>query len=81
MVFIRTLLVIILIYYLGKLFFRYIIFPLLQKSDNLSGDKQSRQYKSSRREGETTIDFIPDKKKIVSKDKGEYVDYEEHKKN
>jgi hypothetical protein len=79
MVFIRTLLVILLIYYLGKLLFRYVILPLLQKSGNPSGYQRSQQYKSSKREGETTIDIIPDKKKIISKDKGEYIDYEEHK--
>ncbi|MBN2214477.1 MAG: hypothetical protein JW723_09550 [Bacteroidales bacterium] len=78
--FLRTLLVIILIYYLWKILFRYVIIPLLRKSSNVTGNERSRQHKTTRRDGETTIDFIPDKKKIISKDKGEYVDYEEHKK-
>lgn len=34
---------------------------------------------SSRKEGETTVDFIPSKKKNVGDVEGEYVDYEEIK--
>jgi hypothetical protein len=34
---------------------------------------------SSRKEGETTVDFVPPKKKSVADSEGEYVDYEEMK--
>jgi hypothetical protein len=78
--FLRTLIVIILIYYLWKILFRYVILPLFQKNSNTSETHRSRQYRTTKREGETTIDFIPEKKKIISKDNGEYIDYEEYKK-
>lgn len=43
--------------------------------------KQSvpNQPKSFRKEGETTVDFVPPKKKSVADSEGEYVDYEEIK--
>ncbi len=39
----------------------------------------SSNTKSSKKEGETTVDFIPPKKKSFADDEGEYVDYEEIK--
>ena len=33
--------------------------------------------KSSKKEGEVTIDYLPESDKKVQKDKGKYVDYEE----
>jgi hypothetical protein len=78
--FIRTLLIIILMYYLWKILFRYIVIPLFQKNSKVAGNQKSGHYRATKKEGETTIDFIPDKKKIISKDNGEYIDYEEYKK-
>ncbi len=75
--FLRTLIIIILIYYVWKIVFRYIILPLLQKSNYATGKQQSRQHKTTKREGKTTIDFAQGKRKIIGKDKGEYIDYEE----
>lgn len=77
--FLRTLIIIILIYYIWRLIFRYIILPLLRKNSNAAGNQQSQKRKARKREGETTIDFATGKRKIVGKDKGEYVDYEESK--
>jgi hypothetical protein len=77
--FIRTLIIILLIYYIWKIIFRNIIVPFFLKNNHVTGNKQSHQYKNRKREGETTIDIVPDKRKIISKDKGEYVDYEESK--
>jgi hypothetical protein len=77
--FLRTLVIIILIYYVWRLIFRYIIIPLLQKKSTAAGNQQSRQRKARKSEGKTTIDFPAGKKKIIGKDKGEYVDYEELK--
>lgn len=44
--------------------------------------KQSngQQQAPSRKEGETSVDYIPPVKKPISDDEGEYVDYEEIKK-
>lgn len=43
--------------------------------------KQARaQQPPSRKEGETTVDYVPPTKKTISDDEGEYVDYEEIKK-
>lgn len=44
--------------------------------------KQSKpQQPPSRKEGETTVDYVPPTKKSISDDEGEYVDYEEIKKD
>lgn len=77
--FLRTLIIILLIYYIWKIVFRYIILPLLQKNSYAAENQQSHQRKARKREGKTTIDFATGKKKIIGKDKGEYVDYEEYK--
>jgi hypothetical protein len=39
----------------------------------------SAQPTSSKKEGETTINFVPPKKQSVADNEGEYVDYEEVK--
>lgn len=77
--FLRTLIIILLIYYIGRFLFRYIILPLFQKNSYAAGSQKSHQHKARKREGETTIDFATGKKKIIGKDKGEYIDYEEFK--
>lgn len=77
--FLRTLVIILLIYYIWKIIFRYVIIPLLQKNSYTAGNQQAQQRKARKKEGETTIDFTTRKRKIISKDKGEYVDYEEDK--
>jgi len=77
--FLRTLIIILLIYYIWKFVFRYIIIPLLAKNGYAAGNRQSHQRKERKREGETTIDFTTGKKKVIGKDKGEYIDYEEYK--
>ena len=76
--FIRTLIIIILIYYIWRIIFRYIIIPLLRNNSYATGNQQAHQRKTRKKEGETTIDFATGKKKIISKDKGDYVDYEEY---
>jgi hypothetical protein len=77
--FLRTLIIILLIYYIWRIVFRYIILPLFQKNSYATGNRQSHQRKARKREGETTIDFATGKRKIIGKDKGEYIDYEESK--
>jgi hypothetical protein len=66
--------------------FRYIvpfIFPLLlgsyvnKKMSEMRNNQQS--YKNNKREGEVTIDYIPENKKQYPNNSGDYVDYEEIK--
>ena len=66
-------LIFILLFYLLMRLIRYIIAP---RSSGRMNDPASRS-RSSRNEGEVTIDHIPDKKKTVEKNRGEYVDFEE----
>ena len=47
-------------------------------SMNVYRAKQGAQ-SSSRKEGETNVDYLPPKKKTVGDNEGEYVDYEEVK--
>ena len=67
----RTILLIILVYYLSKFIVNYVV-PIFRKGN---------QNKSSRngRNRETIIDNRNDREKIISKEEGEYVDYEEIK--
>jgi len=83
----RTLLIIFIIYYIGKLFTRYILpalfYNYMDDKVNEFAKKQKQQqqkaYENARkREGQVTVDYAPqhDKGKPA---KGEYVDYEEVK--
>jgi hypothetical protein len=58
----------------------WIIWRVLN-SVNVYRSKQSNaQQPPSRKEGETTVDYVPPTKKTINDDEGEYVDYEEIKK-
>lgn len=48
-------------------------------SVNAHRAKKANQQTTSKKEGETTVDFVPPKKKNVGDVEGEYVDYEEIK--
>lgn len=73
----RTILIILLVYYIVKLFVRYIV-PLLAKYfiRKVHKNYQKQYKKPERKEGEINIDYTPDKKKSLN-DIGEYVDYED----
>lgn len=79
--FFRTLLIIILIYYVIK-FLSRLFAPLLmrfiaKKAEEKFGQFQQRpQQEVPKKEGEVTIDKMPNTK-TSNKDVGEYVDYEE----
>lgn len=77
--FLRTLIIIILIYYIWRFIFRYIILPLYQGYTTGAKNHNSQPFRRTGKEGETIINYKPDKKKIIDKDKGEYVDYEDIK--
>lgn len=65
--FIRTLLVFIVVF----LIFRWILKLLIPNKNNQQQDQQKNK------EGETTVHFSKKGEKLIDKDKGEYVDFEE----
>jgi len=69
----RTILIIIGVYYLIK----FIMW--LFRSPEKPANPSSAQKTQKKAEGEVTIDYIPDNKKHINKDSGDYVDYEEVK--
>ena len=75
----RTILIIVIIYYLAKLFSRYVL-PLLAKYlMRQTHKKNQKQAESSRgKVGEMHVKYKPKKKNELD-DLGEYVDYEEIK--
>lgn len=80
--FLRTILIILLIYYAFKFLTRY-IFPLFFKKmvDNIEKKVREQQSDNSNnqqvKEGETVIDQKPTQSKPADDDVGEYIDYEE----
>ncbi|MFD1315592.1 DUF4834 family protein [Namhaeicola litoreus] len=76
----RTILIIMLLYYGMKLVGR-ILFPVFFKKMVKNFEKQANQYQNNQPQpnqkvGETIVDKVPDMKE-TSKSVGEYVDYEE----
>ncbi|MBN1159146.1 MAG: DUF4834 family protein [Bacteroidales bacterium] len=84
MALLRTILILIIIYYVVQIFTRY-IFPALfynhmeDKVNEFSKNQKKQQKKAAKREGEITIDYIPEKHSGEKQGEGEYVDYEEVK--
>lgn len=81
----RTILIILLVYYgikvLSRIFAPFLIKYAAKKAEKRFGDQfgqfQNRQQQEKpKREGEVTIDKMPDKK-TSNKDVGDYVDFEE----
>ncbi len=68
----RTILIIVGIYYLVRL-----LVWLFRKPDDAGNQDRQREPDRKKREGEVSIDYIPDKKKHVRKEDGDYVDFEE----
>ena len=81
--FLRTVLIIMLIYYgikiLSRLFAPYLMRYMSKKmQERFGGQFQQQQQPNQRqKEGETVIDKIPQSPKSSDKKVGEYVDYEE----
>ncbi len=74
---IRTILIILTIYYIFKFFMKYIAPALLVKYVQKKTGESYTQRPSSQKEGTTTIDKKPQNKKVINDNVGEYVDYEE----
>jgi hypothetical protein len=79
--FIKTLFIIVVIYYAIRLFSRYILPSLVDKGiKNMQQkmyDQQRQQQRSTRREGEVIIENNKKDTKNDTRNKGEYVDFEE----
>ena len=78
--FVRTILIIMLIWYgikiLSRLFAPYLMRFVAKKAEQRFGQQQNKQ-QPKQKEGETTIDKSPKQTKTSNKNVGEYVDYEE----
>ena len=80
--FLRTILIILLIYYAFKLITRY-VFPIFFKRmvNNIEKKAREQQFRNTNnqhvKEGETVIDRKPQHSKPDNNDVGEYIDYEE----
>ncbi|MGF1584907.1 MAG: DUF4834 family protein [Bacteroidales bacterium] len=82
---IKFALIFFLFYFLFSLFSRYVLpfvvrFLFRRMSDRVRGDydKKMRDQRKKEREGEVIIRYKPgEENKIITKDDGEYVDYEE----
>jgi hypothetical protein len=82
--FLRTLLIILLVYYgikfLSRLFAPYMVRYMSKKMNERFGgqfQQQQNQSEPKHKEGETVIDKIPKQDTSSNKDVGEYIDYEE----
>lgn len=82
--FLRTLLIILLVYYgikfLSRLFAPYLVRYMSKKmNERFRGQFQQQQNQSEpkHKEGETVIDKIPKQDTSSNKNVGEYIDYEE----
>ncbi|MDT0557390.1 DUF4834 family protein [Ichthyenterobacterium sp. W332] len=83
--FLRTILIIMLIWYglkiLSRLFAPYLAKYVVKKAEQRFGqqfgDFQNQAKQKQRKEGETIIDKMPNSNTSSSKNVGEYIDYEE----
>ena len=77
--FIRTVFIILVIYYAIRLISKYIIPILFEKEINKTQERMKSQFRDQQREkkqkGEVTIEYNP--KKNTDNQKGEYIDFEE----
>ncbi len=82
--FLRTILIILLVYYgvkiLARIFAPYLVQYMSKKMQDRFGQQFQQQQNTDRnrpREGETVIDKMPYQQKTSDKKVGEYIDYEE----
>lgn len=78
--FLRTILIILLIYYgfkvLTRLFAPFLMKFVAKKAEERFGNQYNKQQESQKKEGEVTIDKVPNTKSS-NKNVGDYIDYEE----
>lgn len=79
--FLRTLIIIAIIYYAIRLFTRYVLPLILENKIKEMHQKMQNQQKQQRRtgkqEGEITIEYDQKRNNIRNRDDSEYVDFEE----
>ena len=79
--FIKTLFILAVIYFVGKFIFRWLVPALLNQTVKNMQQKMEQnmrdQQRSYRREGDVTVENNRSKKSNISRDEGEYVDFEE----
>ena len=73
----RFLLILFVIYFIVKIFTRFILQRFFKKVQT-NFENQQNQYQK-KKEGDVTVNTKPDKNKKIDKDEGDYVDYEEVK--
>lgn len=73
----RFLLILFIIFFVIKIFTRYILRSYLK---NVKQNFENQQHQSNtKKEGDVTINTKPDQSKKIEKDEGDYVDFEEIK--
>ncbi|MGC9352223.1 MAG: DUF4834 family protein [Mariniphaga sp.] len=79
--FLRTLIIIAIIYFAVRLFTRYVLPLILENKIKDMQQKMQEQQKQQRRtgkqEGEVIIDYDQKRNNVSNRDEGEYVDFEE----
>ncbi len=77
MVLVRFLLIVFLIYFIIRIFTRYIFRSYFKKMQG-NFENQQNQY-NNKKEGDVTINTKSGKNKKIDKNEGDYIDYEEIK--
>lgn len=57
----------------------WIVWRIFNSISAYKAKQEGNSQQSTRKDGETTVDYIPPTKKKISDTEGEYVDYEEMK--
>ncbi|MFC2152578.1 hypothetical protein ACFLSE_08630 [Bacteroidota bacterium] len=77
MALVRFLLILFLIYFIVRIFTRYVLRSYFKKMQR-NFENQQNSY-SNKKEGDVTINTDPNKGKKIEKEEGDYIDYEEIK--
>lgn len=80
--FVRFLLIVLLVYLIASLFLRYIFPWVLRLFIKRMSDKARKQYeqenpRTTKRKGDVSINYKPKTKKVIDKDTGDYIPFEE----
>jgi p-aminobenzoyl-glutamate transporter AbgT len=79
--FLRTVFFIAIIYFVIRLFTRYLLPKILEtkihEMEHKMKQQQKQQERSGKREGDVTIEYNREQNNIRDKEKGEYIDFEE----
>lgn len=77
MALIKFVLILFVIFFLIRVFARYVLRSYVKNMQSNFNDRQNQQ--SQKKEGDVTINTKPQKEKKIDRDEGDYVDYEEIK--